>query len=94
MKENRNQRAKEVTEKRVKEENAHQMDSKQIFKMYLDNTFPKYKGLLKKILKVLFILQENDKKEPLQKIKFYRFIFEQGVKKILDWLFPKKQQVI
>ena len=25
------------------------MDSKQIFKMYLDNTFPKYKGLLKKI---------------------------------------------
>jgi hypothetical protein len=35
------------------------MDSKQIFKMYIDNTFPKYKGMLKKIMKVMFLLQEH-----------------------------------
>ena len=70
------------------------MDNKQIFKMYLDNTFPKYKGLLKKILKILFILEDNESKEPLQKIKFYRFLFEQGVKRLLDWLLPKKEVVV
>ena len=93
LRELRAQRAKEVNEKRVKEEQGNQMDNKQIFKMYLDNTFPKYKGLLKKILKVLFILQDTDSKEPDKKIKFYRAIFEQGVRRLLDWLFPKKQVI-
>lgn len=67
------------------------MDSKQIFKMYLDNTFPKYKGLLKKILKLLYIIEGHDNQEPEQKVKFYRAIFEKGVKRLLDWLFPKQQ---
>lgn len=38
------------------------MDNKQIFRMYLDNTFPKYKGLLKKILKILYILEDTQSK--------------------------------
>jgi hypothetical protein len=58
--------------------------------MYLDNTFPKYKGLLKKIMKVLFIMQEHDSKDPPAKIKFYKFVFEEGVKRVLNWIFPKK----
>lgn len=67
------------------------MEHKQIFKMYLDNTFPKYKGLLKKIMKILFIMQEHDSMDQSAKIKFYKFVFEEGVKRVLDWLFPKKQ---
>ena len=66
------------------------VDHKQIFKMYLDNTFPKYKGLLKKIMKVLFIIQEHDSKSPPAKVAFYKVLFEEGVKRVLDWLFPKK----
>jgi len=37
------------------------MDSKQIFKMYLDNTFPKYKGMIKKILKLVYIIEDTQK---------------------------------
>lgn len=59
--------------------------------MYLDNTFPKHKGLLKKILKVLYIMEDHENKEPEQKVKFYRLLFEKGVKRFLDWLFPKQQ---
>lgn len=37
------------------------MDSKQIFKMYLDNTFPKYKGMIKKFLKLVYIVEDTQK---------------------------------
>lgn len=66
------------------------MDHKQIFRSYLDNTFPRNKGTIKKLLKAFYVLEEREGMQPLQKIKFYQGIFEGFVKKVLDWIFPKK----
>lgn len=46
--------------------------------------------MLKKIFKVLFILEEPHRLEPIAKIKFYEGLFNSFVKRILDWLIPKK----
>jgi hypothetical protein len=66
------------------------VDHKQIFRSYLDNTFPRNKGTIKRLLKVFYVLEEREGMQPLQKIKFYQGIFEGFVKRVLDWIFPKK----
>ncbi len=54
----RNIRAKQLTQKRVKLEKETIIEPKQIFKNYLDNTFPKHKGTLKRILKLFYVMQD------------------------------------
>lgn len=36
-------------------------------------------------------MEEQSNKEASQKIKFYQAIFEGFVKRVLDWIFPKKK---
>lgn len=90
LKDKKFEKVREVAEIRKKQQKSSEIDSKQIFKMYIDNTFPRYKGMIKKILKLVYIIEDTQKQQPLQKIKIYRSIFQNGVKKVLDWLFPKK----
>jgi hypothetical protein len=53
------QKVQESADKRKKDERGTEMDSKQIFKMYLDNTFPKYKGMIKKFLKMVYVIEDT-----------------------------------
>jgi hypothetical protein len=95
-KEVRNTKAKEVTEKRVREEReqaqGEEANPKLIFKSYLDNTFPRNKGIIKKLLKVFLVLEERENQQPAQKIQFYQAIFEGFVRRVLNWLFPRKAE--
>lgn len=47
--------------------------------------------MIKKILKAIYIIEDLDKKQPLQKIQFYKAVFDNLVKRFVDWLFPKKR---
>ena len=94
-KELRHTHVREVREKRVRDAREKQPDSKQIFKEYIDNTFPRYKGMIKKFLKFVFVIEDNhQQREPPAKLQYLRSFAEGAILRFLNWLFPKKPQTI
>lgn len=66
-------------------------DPRRLFREYLDNTFPKYKGMLRQLLKILFVMENASRSEPQAKLVLYRSLFEGVVKRVLTWLFPSQK---